>query len=221
MYLKRVIIAILLGFSSFISAQTDSSRVLYSLDFRFNDGFFFNFRQVKQNNPTPFNCVITNSRPDDADFIDKVTNKRFISYYNDGKKQNAKIKDLWGYAKNGILYINIDNHFFRLTSIGSITFFIASVEVEYINSGLDPWGYSPVGRYNERYKTNELKQFLLNFTDGMVYPYHYKNVAVLLSQDDALFQEYTALKRRKRKQLAVSFIKRYNKKHPLYFPVSK
>ncbi len=221
MRLKYIIIVVFLGLASLVNAQPNSLKVPYSLDFRFNNGFFWSFEQVKQNNPTPFNCIITNAHPNDVDFIDKVTNQRFISYYDNGKKQSTKIKDVWGYARNGILYINIDNHFFRLTSIGSITFFIASIEVEYINSGLDPWGYSPVGRYNEHYKTNELKQFLLNFSDGVIYPYHYKNVAILLSQDDALFQEYTALKRRKRKQLAVSFIKRYNKKHPLYFPVSK
>ncbi len=217
--LRNSVLLFLLIMFHLVSAQQDTSLVPYSLDFKFNDGLFLNFNQVKQNSPIEFNFIISDQQPNEPDFLENILSQSYIFFFRNGKKQNISIAEVWGYAKNGVLYININNNFFRLTSIGAITLFIANIEVERVSSGIEPLGYYGINHYNERYKTNELKRFLLNFEDGAIYPYDYKNVASLLSNDTELLGEYSALKKRKRKQLAIMYIRRYNQNHPLYFPV--
>ena len=48
--------------------------------------------------------------------------------------------------------------------------------------------------------------------------YDSESVEVLLMKDPELADEYLALKNKKRNQMKFVFIRRYNEKHPLYFP---
>lgn len=140
-----------------------------------------------------------------------------------------KSKNIWGYGRNGVLYINVGTNFHRISFVGSICHFVATVTT-YNPNYYDPYYYNPYysnsyyyDRYNRpgsNYSSTELKQYLFDFESGEVLDYDIQSVEVLLMKDPELADEFGALRNRKKKQMKFVFIRRYNEKHPLYFPVN-
>ena len=200
---------------SYCQKTTDSTQ--YTVDFRFTDGIFLNFEQVKANNAVPLKNIISNEDYLSDNFISKILHKQEIYFYFKGIKRTISSKSIWGYAQNGVLYINVQDNFYRIPSIGSISFFVASVKVEY-QSPIDPWSNSYYGIQNQNYTTSEIQRFLLDFGDGSLYSYSIKNIEKLISKDDILYKDYMSLKKRIRKQKSFIYIRRFNENKPLYFP---
>jgi hypothetical protein len=71
---------------------------------------------------------------------------------------------------------------------------------------------------NSNYSNTELRQYLFDFETGEVMDYDIESVEVLLMKDPELYDEYQGLRNRKKKQMKFVFIRRFNEKHPLYFP---
>jgi hypothetical protein len=202
--------------------------VKYSPDFEFRDGLYANFAMVKNNDPIPPARIVTDVDMFDREFYDKVTAQKEIVIYDDnGVKNVLNTKDIWGYGRNGVLYINIGSAFHRISFVGSISHFVASVTT-YNPNYYDPYYYNPYysnsyyyNRYNmprSNYTSTELRQYLLDFDTGEVMEYTTESVEVLLMKDPELADEYDALRNRQKKQMKFVFIRRYNDKHPLYFP---
>ena len=213
---------ILLLFSLFLLetnlliAQNTIDSTKYSIDFKFNDGIFLNFQQAKRNIAIPFKNVISSENYRDEDYAKKVLEKDEIKIFINGEKRTVFSRNIWGYAHNGVLYIQYLNHFFRIPSIGSISFFIANVEVQY-QANIDPWSNSYYGAQGQNYTTTELQQYILDFQTGLIYDYSTKSIEKLIASDKELHTEFTDLKKRKQKQMAFIYIRRFNELHPLYF----
>ena len=112
--------------------------VPYSPDFEFNDGIYANFQMVRNNDPIPTARIVTDVDMFDRDFYDKVTAQKEIVIYDDnGVKKVMNSKDIWGYGRNGILYINVGSAFHRISFVGSISHFVASV-THYTPNYYDP-----------------------------------------------------------------------------------
>jgi hypothetical protein len=187
--------------------------VKYAPGFQFNDGIYANFDDEDIN---------------DRDFYEKITGqKEIIIYDENGVKKVMKTSNIWGYGRNGVLYINISSAFHRISFIGSICHFVASVTT-YNPNYYDPYYYNPYysssyyyNRYSvpqSNYTSTDLRQYLLDFETGEVMDYNTESVGVLLMKDPELADEYQSLRHRKKKQMKFVFIRRYNEKHPLYFP---
>ena len=130
-----------------ISAQSDSiaNLVKYTTEFKFREGFYLNFDQVKSNKPLPKSRILTSIEYNSKTFFDQVTENKSITYFDDlGNSQEVEISSIWGYCKNGILYINIGGSFNRITIIGNICHFVANITT-YSNryNSYGPYGYSP------------------------------------------------------------------------------
>jgi len=212
-----------------LSAQegTGPPMVKYSPEFEFKDGLFANFTMVKENDPISPARIVTDFDMFDRDFYDKITSAKEITIYDDnGVKKVMKTKDIWGYGRNGVIYINVGMAFHRISFVGSISHFVASVTT-YNSNYYDPY-YNPYysnsyyyDRYNmpqSNYANTELRQYVLDFQTGEVLEYDIESVEVLLMKDPELADEYLALRNRKKKQMKFVFIRRFNEKHPLYFP---
>lgn len=206
---------------------TNPPMVKHSPDFEFRDGIFSNFGMVKANDPILPARIVTDVDMFDREFYDKITSVKEIVIYDDnGVKKVMKTRDIWGYGRNGVLYINIGSAFHRISFVGSISHFVASVTT-YNSNYYDPY-YNPYysnsyyyNRYSmpqSNYANTELQQYLLDFQTGEVMEYDTESVEVLLMKDPELADEYMALRNRKKKQMKFVFIRRYNEKHPLYFP---
>jgi len=220
----------LLALCPLAMAQEEEERpmVKYSPDFEFRDGLFTNFESVKENDPIPVARIVTDEDMFDRAFYDKITGHKEITIYDEhGVKKVIQTEDIWGYSRNGILYINVGVSFHRISFMGSICHFVATVTT-YHPSHYDPYYYNPYysnSYYYNRYSmpqsnvaSSDLRQYLLDFESGDVLEYDIESVEVLLMKDPELADEYHALRNRKQKQMKFVFIRRFNEKHPLYFP---
>lgn len=197
--------------------------VKYTPEFRFHDGIYANFNMVKQNFPISKSRIVTDVGLNDRDFYEQVTEKKKIIFYDDnGVQQELKSDNIWGYARNGVLYVNLGNGFHRISFVGSICHFVATITT-YNQGYYDPY-YSP-GYSNRYYRSpgnnsasTELRQYLIDFDTGKLLDFEVASVEVLLMKDPALYDEYISLRRKKKKQFKFVYIRKYNEAHPLYFP---
>jgi hypothetical protein len=215
---------ILTAFSSWTHGQEMAEGMIkYTPEFEFKNGIYPNFLTVKRNSPIPKTRLVTNADLFARDFYEQVTEEKRIVFYDDhGVQQELKTSNVWGYARNGILYINLGSKFHRLSFIGNIGHFVATLTT--YNSGYnDPYYRS---NYNSRYynsprssyTSTEVRQYLIDFESGKLHEFDVYSVEILLMKDPELYDEYMALRRKKKKQYKFVYIRKYNEKHPLYFP---
>ncbi len=221
---------ILMCITALVRAQeeTPEGMVRYTTGYEFAEGIYPNFEMVIAANPMPAARVVTDVDLFDREFYEKITSeKEIVIYDNNGVKMEINTSKIWGYGRNGALYINVGSAFHRISMVGNISHFVASVTT-YNPNYYDPYHYNPYysnsynsGRYNSpnsSYSSTDLRQYLLDFQTGEVLEYDSEAVEVMLMKDPELADEYLSLKNRKRNQMKFVFIRRYNEKHPLYFP---
>ena len=232
-------------FSSFVPAsvsygQETEGMVKYTPDFRFSDGIYLTFDQVKFNKPIPKAKLLTSVDYNDREFFKKILEGDKIYFYdNMGVRQEVVRSNIWGYARNGVLYVQIQENFNRITFVGNICHFVADITSYDSRSYGSPYGYydpyySPYGYgsyynpyyspYYSPYRSNmgrsELKQYIIDFESGKVLEFDVENTELLLMKDNTLYEEYVQLSRRKRKDLMFVYIRKFNEKNPLYIPMA-
>jgi len=214
--------------------QEKEGMVKYSSDFRFNDGIYLNFDQVKLNHPIPKSKLLSSIDYNDREFFKKLFKSGKIYFYDDmGVRQEIEKNSIWGYARNGVLNIQIQDNFNRITFVGSICHLVADIttyDPRYTNGYYDPYYspygysnyYSPYYSYNTPYRQTmartELKQYLIDFESGKLLEFTVDNTELLLMKDNQLYEEYVQLSRKKKKQLMFVYIRKFNDKNPLYIP---
>ena len=210
--------------------QSDSSAMVkYTPEYRFNDGIFLSFSQVKTNKSISASRIRSNIDPYDMNFFKNLVEKDMIVYFDEfGSQTQVKTEKIWGFAQEGKLFINYNGEFNRIPIIGEIGHFISDITV--YENNYDPYSrayydsyYNRNSYYNRGYprssKSKEMRQYLVNFQTGEVLSYGLEEVKVILMEDPALYDEFIDLKKRKQKDLMFFFIRRYNENHPLYLPV--
>lgn len=222
-------------------AQDKEGMVKYTPDFRFTDGIYLNFEQVKMNSPIPKAKLLTSVDYNDREFFKKVLEMDKIYFYdNMGIRQELEKSAIWGYARNGVLYIQVQENFNRITFVGNICHFVADITTYdsrnnspygYYDPYYSPYGYgnyySPYGYGNyyspyynrSNMSRNELKQYLIDFESGKVLEFDVDNTELLLMKDNTLYEEFVKLPRKKKKELMFVYIRKFNEKNPLYIPV--
>jgi hypothetical protein len=211
--------------------EDTTTLVKYTPGFKFEDGVFLNFEQVKQNKPIAKSQIITTIPYDDPDFYDLILKEKKIELFDNlGSKQEVSTKNLWGYSRNGVLYVNVNDDYYRITIVGSICHFVASLTT-YDNYGSPyysgygyPYGGYPYSPYASTYGNpgnTELKQYVLDFKTGNILDYDVKSIDILLMQDPELHDEFAALNGKKQKQMKFLYLRKFNERNPLYFPKNR
>ena len=213
-----------------LSGQDKEGMVKYTPDFRFTDGLYLNFDQVKLNNPIPKSKLLTSLDYNDREFFKKILEGEKIYFYdNMGVRQEIERSSLWGYSRNGVLYIQVQDNFNRITFVGNICHFVADITTidsrsynspyGYYDPYYSPYGYSnyynPYSSYYSPYRQpgvarNELKQYLIDFESGKVLEFDVTNTELLLMKDSQLYDEYVQLSRKKKKELMFVYIRKFN-----------
>ena len=155
-------------------------------------------------------------------FLIKVLTKNKIYYFdNIGNKNELSSKNIWGYSRNGAIYIKIEDGYYRITLIGSICHFVAT-HTSYPNAYGSPYYYNPyLDPYMSgasSYPNTEMRQYIMDFATGRVLEYSVEGIEILLMSDTELYDEYMALSKKKKKQLIFVYIRKFNERNPLYFP---
>jgi hypothetical protein len=210
---------ILLCFSFLFSSPpviiAQQKTIQYDKDFTFRDGIYFTFLDFKNNNPIPAAKIVSNYNKNDRDFFSSILSKTSFMYLDGfGKETEFKSDDIWGYCSNGTIYINHGTDFNRVTIIGSICHFVATVQMKVGVS--DPFMYNQGYGNTPRYKY-VTEQFILDFETGTVLTFDVAQMEVILQRDEALYKEFEALKRKEKRDGIFLYLRKYNAKHPIYF----
>lgn len=103
-FIPVAVIAALLLLPWISYGQEQAEMVKYTPDFRFRDGIYLNFDQVKANRPIPKAKLLTSADYNDKDFFDKVFAADKIYFYDEmGVRQEVKKEEIWGFARNGVV----------------------------------------------------------------------------------------------------------------------
>jgi len=190
--------------------------IQYTKDFEFKDGVYLSIFNFRKNSPVPLSKIIFNSNKGDKDFLKHVLDKNTFSYLDStGKEQSEKTDDIWGYCSGGNIYINHGTDFNRVTIIGSICHFVATIPMKVGMS--DPFNYNDPF-YNPQQYTYVSEQFVLDYESGKVLEFNVSNMEALLSRDETLYKEFTALKKKQKRDSIFLYLKKYNEKRLVYFP---
>ncbi len=239
--LKIFFTVIISVFGLVLSAQEMTP---YTTDFKFTDGIYLTFDQVKDNNPIPKAKLLSSTDYNDKDFFNNLFASGKIYFYdNIGVRQEIEVSSIWGYSRNGVLYIQIQGNFNRITYIGSICHFVADIttyDSRYYspysgyspyyyspyNYGYYPYGsyYSPYGSYYNPYGStsvakSEVRQFMIDFESGEILEFTLDNTKRILMQDAELYEQFVNEKKSKQKDLMFVYLRKFNEKHPLMLPV--
>lgn len=219
--------------------------VKYTPEFRFKDGVYLNFEQVKSNSPIPKAKLLTSVDYNDREFFKRLMEMDKIYYYdNMGVRQEVAKSNIWGYSRNGIIYVQVQDNFNRVTFVGNICHFVADITTYdnryynnypygyydpyyspyygyggYYSPYYSPYYYSPYGAPNV--PRTELKQYIIDFESGKILEFDVDNTELLLMKDSQLYEEYVQLSNKKKKELMFVYIRKFNEKNPLFIPVEK
>lgn len=227
------------GIDLFPIVQEKPGMISYTPDFKFKDGIYLDFEQVKTNNPIAKAKLLTSADYNDREFFKKIFAGDNIYFYDDmGVRQEIKKDNIWGFARNGVLYVQMQQGFNRITYIGNICHFVADITTYdsrynyspygYYDPYYSPFGYGnyysyPYGSYYSPYRQsnvarNELKQYLIDFESGKILEYTPNNVELLLMKDPTIYDEYIKLSRKKKRELMFVYIRKFDERNPLYLP---
>ena len=235
--------------SGMMSAMQRDTLVQYTPDFKFRDGIYLNFDMVKTNSPIPKAKLFTSVDYNDKDFFDQVISSEKIYFYdNMGVRQEIDKSSIWGFARNGVLYVKVQDTFNRITFFGSIIHFVADVTTT--SPGYNPYGYydpyyspyrsyySPYyySPYSSRYydpyymggypyrnnsSRTDLQMFMIDFETGKTYEYDLDNLEMLLMKDPELYEEFVSMRNKNQKKLMFVYLRKFNEKHPVLIPSGK
>lgn len=248
--MKRTVVTMiaLLIATGMITAQRGDTLIQYTPDFKFRDGIYLNFDMVKSNNPIPKAKLFTSVDYNDKDFFDQVISSEKIYFYdNMGVRQEIDKEVIWGFARNGVLYVKVQKAFNRITFFGSIIHFVADVTT--VSPGYNPYGYydpyySPYRSYYSPYSYSpyssryydpyysgypyssnssrtDLQMFMIDFETGKSYEYDLENLEALLMKDPELYEEFVSLRNKNQKKMMFVYLRKYNEKHPVFIPSGK
>ncbi len=225
-------------------AQERDTLVAYTPDFNFRDGIYLNFDQVKTNNPIPKAKLFTSVDYNDKDFFDQVLASEKIYFYdNMGIRQEIEQDEIWGFARNGVLYVRVQGAYNRITFFGSIIHFVADVTTtspgnypyNYYDpyyspyrSYYSPYYYSPYRSYYDPYgygypynrntTRTDLEMYMIDFETGKVYEYDLQNLEALLMRDAELYEEFVSMRNKNQKKMMFVYLRKFNERNPAMLP---
>lgn len=168
-----VLIPVIVSLNSFLllNGQQKEGMIRFTPDFKFKDGIYLSYDQVKMNNPIPKAKLLTSADYNDREFFNKIFESDKIYFYDGmGVRQDVAKNTIWGFARNGVLYVQIQENFNRITFIGSICHFVADIttyDTRYYGSPYnyyDPYYssygygnyYSPYNSYYSPYRQSNV-----------------------------------------------------------------
>lgn len=189
-------------------SQTDSALIR-------KEGLYLDYIQFRENKPITKQHIKTDIDTSQLDFFTKVVSQKQITIITPNGEQKLFPKELWGYYQNGILYIYYDNAFYKVPVLGAISYFIGTQEVTYYTGVGMGMGYPYGMGGGVPVKTREMKDFLLDYYTGKVYPFSIEQLEELFKKDDEIYNEFRQLSRKQKKKKYSYYIRKFNEKHPI------
>lgn len=211
--------SILLLLYVFAILQTSAQEVVqYAPGFNFREGIYLSFEQFKNNNPISKNSIISKLDKSDTEFLPTILDEKTFSYKDAADSvRTASTENVWGFSRNGVIFIRVENDYNRIAVLGSISHFVATITI--YNSGMNSPFMNPYyGPGSMPTTTQEMRQMILDCKTGRTNDFTQENMENILQRDPRLFDEFNALKKSQKKDLLFLYLRKYNEKHPLFFP---
>ncbi|PKP20671.1 MAG: hypothetical protein CVU05_08570 [Bacteroidetes bacterium HGW-Bacteroidetes-21] len=178
----------------------------------FSDGVYPDFNSLLTVQPISCARIVDCT----SDNLKELLTKKQIEYLDDlGIRKTINTDIIWGYADKGILYVQINKEFNRITMIGTISHLFVNQKV-YQSRMTDAYTYGyGYPMYSPSYESEHLVQYLIDFKTGAVLPMDISTLESLLSADNELYTEFVQLKKKSKKQLMIMYIRRFNERNPL------
>jgi hypothetical protein len=213
MYKRFFTCTMIICMALWVNAQVDSlHRTKYTSDYRFRDGVYINFGELKNNHPriSDFAEIKNNTLggPDEIELHYSCTDTT-------GSTKNCIVKKCFGFVRDGNLYISqgFYGYYFRVFIIGGLTHFLAFTGFDDQEAYISTEPNSVMGI------SNDYREYVLDFDSGKAFLFTYKNmVSFLKERDTDLYQQLIASK--KKKQMIHHFLLKYNERHPIYLPAN-
>ena len=191
-------------------AQRDTTWIEYRTGM-LHDGVYFGFQDFRNNAPSiPASDLRDKSGSPVKDIRQVVSKLYWLT--PEGEQKSIKRDALWGFCQNGAAYVAAGNGFYRLGIMGSLTHM--TYEMNYRD--WDPYMY-PYGGVMRTI----LMQQLLDMDSGTYLPFNASGIDTALARDTILLEEFRAVPKKQRNTTEVHFhfLRLYNERHPLLFPV--
>lgn len=205
---------ILIGFFLILFSYSGNSQISetelaeYEFGYPFKAGVYYTYEDFKMNNPTEISNfkVITRS----SEFLCRNGSvSDYIEYKSGGEPKRINGSDIWGYSKRGDVYVVHKNMFYKIIRFGGICF-LDAIRGDYKED-------DEVQKPNNIATTENFG--LLEANTGNTFDFNLINLEEIISKDEDVYHEYlkTSIKRKDRKFV---FLRKYNEKHKIYFPLA-
>lgn len=190
-----------------VQAQPDSVR--YSGSYVFRDGIYLDFAAFRHNAPSIPMAALSNAQGRPVGDLRSAGGKLF---YPDSSGQRVRLDmdRIWGFCEKGVVLVRAGNDFSRIGLMGALAHLV--FDATYRN--FDPYAMGGSTTY-----TVEEQRFL-DMATGAFLPVTPEGIYPAIARDTLLREEFDALPRKERRkpQTLFLFMRRYNDRHPLYFP---
>lgn len=209
--------------AGYLKIPNNPDSVRYTKDYAFNEGIFLSYQSFRSGDAIPRAKILTPVEKNQLEFYNKLVDVSDTIIYRKGTGIQLVLTDsIWGYCQNNVIYINVEGTFCRLPVFGYISRFIGSISSEafkpsgpFYDPGAASGGNSITG---VAIKTKETHEFIFDFYSGKKMIANPENVEEIIKRDAELYKELSVLKKRQRRKKMPYFLKRFNEKHPVYFP---
>ncbi len=202
-----------------VYAQNDS--IPFTKNFRLNEGIYLSYSAFRENNPIPKHAIKSKENRDQLEFITKtLEDQEEITFVYNGKDSTLKTDSLWGYCQNNTLYLKYYSNFCRIPVFANLSRFIAVIDVLRTAPNAVNYVNNPMGipMPPTQVKAHETRQFIFDFYTGEIIDYDLENFKELLTRDQALYKEFSSLRKHQQKKMFQVYLKRYNDMHTIFFP---
>ncbi|MCF8460160.1 MAG: hypothetical protein K9G46_05510 [Flavobacteriales bacterium] len=195
--------------------------IRYDVDFEFYNGLYLSFEDFRNDNPISFESIISTRTIDDPLMLDDLLKQASFRYKDGlGEIREQTTNRIWGFARQGRPFVKLNasnymgivssretlragnNEFGQFVELGQISLIQVNMTVT-----------SPVQNHSQT------GQFLFSINTGKAVHYTVANFEELLKSDSELHSEFVRFgSDKKKKEMFFRFIKRFNEKHPTYFP---
>lgn len=191
--------------------------IQYVPGYEFREGVYLTFEQFKNNDPIPKNSIISKFDKSDTDFLPAILDEKVFSFKDAADSvRSASTENVWGFSRNGAIFIRVQDNYNRIAVLGSISHFVATITV--YNTMNSPFMNPYYGPGSMPTTTQEMRQMILDCKTGRTTDFTQENMENILQRDQRLFDEFNALKKSQKKDLLFLYLRKYNEKHPLFFP---
>lgn len=215
MKIRFLLFLFILASSKSIAQQV----VQYEPGFNFREGIYLTFDQFRENNPIPNENIVTKLNRNDPAFLEYLVENKSIEYTEPGDTtlRTVNTNDLWGFSRNNTIFIRVESDFNRIAVLGSISHFVAVITV-FFNNMNNPF-YNPYyGGGTMPTTREEMRQMMLDFQTGRTTDFSQENFTQLLMRDSKLYDEYSRLKKSQKRDMMFLYLRKYNERHPIFFP---